>query len=205
MKERGFVLHYIVTIAGPPYPGMPGDSLPNGPVTTGYSQGQPGGEFGSGPLTHMSGPTMDSMNNLNSVNSMNSSLGSLSPPDLHKIDTNSGQYVPVTGDQGVPTLRHPDPSTLNSHMTPPSQSSQNNTSGSHLNHHSPSSGNQQNNSSGVDNCQISDLNLLDPAAFNDDGQSNNIEKYDVSITFLYLAQLYIASVAGTTLCNNSTN
>ncbi|XP_078316465.1 zinc finger MIZ domain-containing protein 1-like isoform X2 [Crassostrea virginica] len=157
---------------GPQYPGMPNESLPNGPMGPGYSHPGPTSEYSS-PLTHMS----ESINNITNGNSMTnvSSMNSVPQSDSSSPMThNTGHYVPVSGDQGMPTLRHSDQSNMNSHMTPSSQSSQSMSNGSHqLDHQSPPS--NQNHASGADNCNsIEDINL-DPSAIMNDSQSNNLD------------------------------
>lgn len=162
----------IFNITGSQYPGMPNESMPNGPVSAGYTHPGPPSDYSS-PLTHMS----ESINNITNGNSMNSvsSMNSVPHSDSSSQMThNSGQYVPVSGDQGMPTLRHPDQNSMNSHMTPSSQSSQSMSNGSHqLDHQSPPS--NQNHSSGADNCNsIEDINL-DPSTIMNDSQSNNLD------------------------------
>lgn len=151
---------------------MPNESLPNGPMGPGYSHPGPTSEYSS-PLTHMS----ESINNITNGNSMTnvSSMNSVPQSDSSSPMThNTGHYVPVSGDQGMPTLRHSDQSNMNSHMTPSSQSSQSMSNGSHqLDHQSPPS--NQNHASGADNCNsIEDINL-DPSAIMNDSQSNNLD------------------------------
>lgn len=162
----------IFNITGSQYPGMPNESMPNGPVSAGYTHPGPPSDYSS-PLTHMS----ESINNITNGNSMNnvSSMNSVPQSDSSSQMThNSGQYVPVSGDQGMPTLRHPDQNSMNSHMTPSSQSSQSMSNGSHqLDHQSPPT--NQNHSSGADNCNsIEDINL-DPSTIMNDSQSNNLD------------------------------
>jgi hypothetical protein len=158
--------------SGTQYPGMPSEGMPNGPVGTGYPIGGPTPDYSS-PLSQMT----ESINNISNGNSMNSvsSMNNVPQSDSSSQMThNSGQYVPVSGDQGIPTLRQSDQNNMNSRMTPSSQSSQSMNNGSNqLDHQSPPS--SQNHTSGADNCNsIEDINL-DPSAIMNDSQSTNLD------------------------------
>lgn len=161
-------------VAGSQYPGMPSESMPNGPVGTGYPLAGPSPDYSS-PLTQMT----ESINNISNGNSMNSvsSMNNVPQSDSSQMTHNSGQYVPVSGDQGIPILRQSDQNNMNSRMTPSSQSSQSMSNGSNqLDHQSPPS--SQNHASVADTCNsIEDINL-DPSAIMNDSQSTNLDVSD---------------------------